>query len=169
MRKSLVIGLLSAVCSFSTWAVDGTVHFQGAITDQACEIDGDSGTDFTVQLGKYGTNEFKNAGATTVPKKFSLKLKNCPQTVTQAAVRFGGTPDGSDDVLKLADGSTAKKVGVQLYNNDSSKLPLGVDSASYTINEGNNSLDFKAAYIATAVPVEPGSANADATFSINYN
>lgn len=169
MKKLLAIAVLSSVCSFSTWAADGNVHFTGEITDVACEIDGDNGTDFTVALGKYGANEFAAAGDTTVPKAFALRLKNCPATVTNAAVRFGGTPDGSDDVLSLNSVSTASNVGVQLYNKDASVLPLFADSQVFAIAAGDNKLDFKASYIATAVPVTAGTANADATFSIVYN
>jgi len=73
-------------------------------------------------------------------------------------------------LLALNDGSTADKVAVEIRDADKTRLDLQQASQPVTVDaEGNAELSFYANYIATADNPQPGRADADATFMINYN
>lgn len=73
-------------------------------------------------------------------------------------------------MLALNDASTASRVAVEIRDADKSRLDLQQASQPVTVDaQGNATLSFYANYIATADNPQPGKADADATFMINYN
>jgi len=173
MKKSLLgLSLIVGIASINTAnAVDGNVQFTGEIIDSACTVDTTSANQ-TVILGQVAKTAFKAAGDTAAATSFSIKLNNCPTTVTSATVKFDGTPyNGDNTVLALtAAAGNATGVGVQLSNSDGSVLPLLTASESYPLSAtAANTLNFSARYIAKAAAVTTGPANAAASFTIVYN
>ena len=176
MKKNIIVAAIvaTAVLSMSNaFAAAGTVNFKGEILDAACTVDVGSQTQ-TVELGKYNKSEFKAAGDVTAATKFSIVLKDCPDTVTSAAVRFDGTPDATDSTLLAIDSSVtgaATGVGINLMSADKAQLPLhGSNSYSYTLSDtADNTLDFYAQYKSTVAAVTAGPANSVANFSVVYN
>jgi major type 1 subunit fimbrin (pilin) len=80
-------------------------------------------------------------------------LKNCPVTVTNAKVRFDGTPDLSASLLAIDPPSPVRqRCGDQPDDADKADLPLhGSNSYSYALSStADNTLNFYAQYISTA-------------------
>lgn len=178
--KSLVIVVLSAL-SLGTTAVHaaptvvngGTIHFKGEIVNAACAVDAGS-IDQTVQLGQVRTARLAIAGATSDPVGFTIRLNDCDTLVSsKASVSFVGTAvsAATPTVLALQGSSAggATNVGVQILDNIGVALKLdGADfSNPVTLNDGTNILPFQARYYATGIATA-GTANADATFKVQY-
>jgi major type 1 subunit fimbrin (pilin) len=176
MKKSIIAAVIATTAALSmsnVFAAASTVNFTGEILDAACTVDVAS-QDQTVALGKYNKSEFAAAGDVTAATKFSIVLKDCPKTVTSAAVRFDGKPDATNSSLLAIDSSVsgaATGVAINLMTADKAQLPLhGSNSYSYTLSStASNTLDFYAQYKSTAATVTAGPANSVANFSVVYN
>ncbi|QLR42151.1 fimbria assembly protein [Enterobacter sp. RHBSTW-00994] len=144
------------------------IQLYGNIVDFTCVAEG-SDSDKSVTLGTWPTKQLSTTGSRTQPVSFTLKLSGCPPG--SASITFSGKADGSDSrLLALNDGSQASHVAVEIRDGD--KTPLALQQASQAVEvdaQGNAMLSFYANYIATADNPQPGRADADATFMINYN
>lgn len=174
--KKQVYGLtlltfMSASIALKANAADGTINFVGEIIDSACTVSTASANQ-TVTLGTVSNKAFSGAGDTADATAFQIQLDSCPATVSSASVKFDGTAvEGNSNALALTpDNGAATGVAVQLRNEDNSVLPLFTESKSITLAQNaTNTLNFNAAYVATAATVTAGPANAVATFSVVYN
>lgn len=177
--KLLAAGVLSVlslagVANAATTTVNGgTIHFTGEVVNAACAVDAGS-TDQTVKLGQVKTTTLATAGSTSSSVGFNIQLNDCDTTVaTQAAVAFTGPAVSStyDTALALQASAAggATNVGVQIL--DRTGIALAVDGATFsaatTLIDGTNVVPFQARYIATGVATA-GTANADATFKVQY-
>jgi major type 1 subunit fimbrin (pilin) len=173
MKKNLIaVAVLAAsAISSAAFAADGTVNFTGSITDIACTVDTTS-LNQIVDLGKVSKTAFTADSKTAGAKDFSLILKNCPETVTSAMVRFDGQQvPGDNSVLALSDAADkATNVGIQLTDNQNNVINLYQNSAAYNLTTDVNTLKFVAKYYATGTgaDVGVGSANAVTDFTIIY-
>lgn len=168
---SLASGLFVA-CTASAIAFNGTVKFQGEIADAACTVDVGASNTMLVNLGKVSKTAFNGVGSASNFQKFTLKLKDCPSTITSTSVTFDGTAYvGDDSILALTEeAGVATGVGIQLSDSFQTPIKLSNPSAKYVLKPNVvNDLDFFARYIAKADVIEPGPANASATFTMNYN
>ncbi|WP_436797633.1 fimbrial protein [Escherichia coli] len=106
-------------------------------------------------------------------KSFNIKLNDCDTNVSSnAAVAFlGTTVTSNDDTLALQSSAagSAQNVGIQIL--DSTGEVLVLDGATFSAKtdliDGTNILPFQARYIALGQSVA-GTANADATFKVQY-
>ena len=163
------LSLSSAAALADTVTVNGgTVHFKGEVVNAACALDQ------TVQLGQVRSAKLATAGSTSSPVGFNIQLNDCDITVSEkAAIAFAGTAINSTNPTVLAlQGSAAggaTNVGVQIL--DRTGTPLALDGASFgaqtTLSNGTNVIPFQARYFATGVATA-GTANADATFKVQY-
>lgn len=176
MKKNLIaaaIVTVSVLSATSAFADDGQVNFKGEIIDSACEVVNNVSSPLDVTLGQVAKTAFTGAGSTAAATQFTLQLKNCPDSVTKAAVKFDGTAAGGDNnVLQLTqETDVATGVGIQLSDASDTVLPLFTVSTSYPLVAGTavNNLDFVARYIATDDTVKAGPANSVASFSVIYN
>ncbi|MEG5549917.1 fimbria assembly protein [Enterobacter wuhouensis] len=144
------------------------IEMHGNIVDFTCVAEGND-SDKVVKLGTWPTKQLRTAGSRTQPMPFTLKLTGCPPG--SASITFSGKVNGSDSgLLALNDGSTADNVAVEILDGDKTRLALQQASQPVTVDaQGNAELSFYANYIATADNPQPGRADADATFMINYN
>ncbi|MEH0886223.1 fimbria assembly protein [Enterobacter sp. UNJFSC 003] len=144
------------------------IRLYGNIVDFTCVAEG-SDSDKAVPLGTWPTKQLRTTGSRTQAMPFSLKLTGCPPGA--ASVTFSGKADDSDStLLALNDASAASNVAVEIRDRDKTRLALQQASQEVAVDaEGNAELLFYANYIATADNPQPGSADADATFMINYN
>ncbi|OQD51370.1 adhesin [Enterobacter cancerogenus] len=142
------------------------IRLYGNIVDFTCVAEG---SDKTVTLGTWPTKQLNTTGSRTQPMPFTLKLTGCPPGA--ASITFSGKADGSNSgLLALNDASTASHVAVEIRDADKTRLALQQASQPVTVDaQGNAVLSFYANYIATADNPQPGRADADATFMINYN
>lgn len=176
MKKSLIAVAFAATSVLSVsnaFAAGGTVNFSGEILDSACTVDVASQNQ-SVELGKYNKTEFTAPGSKTAAKDFNIVLKDCPETVESATVRFDGTPEATNTSLLAIDSSVAGAatgVAINLMTADKVDLPLhGENGYSYALSSTeDNTLKFYAQYQSTAAAVTAGPANSVANFSVNYN
>jgi major type 1 subunit fimbrin (pilin) len=149
MKKKVIIAMLAASSALTmthAFAAAGTVNFNGNILDSACDVDVASQNQVVV-LGDYYKTEFPATGSRTAATKFDIVLKNCPVTVTNAKVRFDGTPDVTNSSLLAIDTSVAGAatgVAINLMTADKSDLPLhGSNSYTYALSStADNTLNF---------------------------
>ncbi|ANS44492.1 fimbrial protein [Serratia inhibens] len=172
MKKNLlaVAVLTASAFTASVFAADGTVNFKGSITDKSCTVDTASQNQDVI-LGAISKTAFATgAGSSAGGKEFSLVLKDCPNTVTKATVRFDGTRvPGPVGLLALTDvADKANGVGVQLLDDSNNAINLGNDSREYAlVSTGANTLKFFARYYAFGT-VSVGKADATTNFTIVY-
>ena len=167
------LSLSSAAALADTTVNGGTVHFKGEVVNAACAIDAGS-IDQTVPMGQVRSAKLATPGSTSTAVGFNIQLNDCDTTVaTKAAVAFTGTAIDSTNTTVLALQSSAagsaNNVGVQIL--DRTGTPLVLDGATFsaasTLNDGTNVIPFQARYYATAAATA-GTANADATFKVQY-
>ncbi|URO00272.1 fimbria assembly protein [Leclercia adecarboxylata] len=137
------------------------------IVDYTCVAES-SDSNKTVALGTWPTKQLSTTGSRTQAMPFTLKLTGCPPG--SASITFTGNADAKDNqLLALNDASQASNVAVEILDGDKTRLPLRQASREVRVDaEGNAELAFYANYIATANNPQPGRADADATFMINY-
>ncbi|UBX50613.1 type 1 fimbrial protein [Providencia alcalifaciens] len=152
------------------FTADGNIEFIGDIIDQACEVKTES-KNIRINLGQIPKANFPSVGSKSTSVPFSIKLINCPIAITSAKVSFDATPYTNDNtVIALKSTSNATGVGVQLTDDRNAVITLLSSSSEYPLlSNFENDLNFTANYIAKAIPVTPGSANASAPFLIIYN
>lgn len=174
MKKTIVaLTALAAVCTSSVFTAAGTVNFAGNILDSACDV-AVASQNQTVVIGDFYKSEFAGMGDRTAAKGFDIILRNCPDTVTSAKVRFDGTPDLVNPSLLAINTSVsgaATGVAINLMSADKVDLPLhGENNYNYELtSDQDNTLKFYAQYISTASSVTAGPANSVANFSVAYN
>lgn len=173
MKKIFVLTstILGLPLANTAMAADGTIQFTGNIVDTACVVNTESKNQ-TVNLGNVATTAFSASGASAAPTRFTIKLTDCPSSITNASVRFDGTADANNSqILALNSGQTATNVGVAIYeSNNTTLIPLTADSQQVTLTpDTTNELTYIAKYYATAYPVTAGTANATTSFTIIYN
>lgn len=177
--NKVALGILLAAtigCTASAFAAtngEGQINFTGEIIDSACQVVNGLSNSLNVPLGKVSKTVFTGAGSTSTLTKFDIQLKDCPETVTSAAINFGGTPD-SDNNTTLAlssDADAATGVAIQLVDASEQPVSLYTPSQQYPLTAGStiNSLEFGARYIQTQSAVTAGPANSVSTFTVIYN
>lgn len=151
----------------------GKVHFKGEVVNAACAVDSGS-LDQTVQLGQVRSAKLATAGSTSSPVGFNIQLNDCDISVSEkATIAFSGTAISSTNPTVLAlQGSAAggaTNVGVQIL--DRTGTPLALDGEGFgaqtKLSNGTNVIPFQARYYATGAATA-GTANADATFKVQY-
>lgn len=177
--KKVVLGLFIAAMAGGSASVfaatngEGQINFTGEIIDSACQVVNGLSSPLDVQLGKVSKTVFTGAGSTSTLTKFDIQLKNCPETVTSAAINFGGTPDADNNTTLAVtpDANAATGVAVQLLDSSDQPVNLYTPSQQYPLTSGStvNDLEFGARYIQTQAAVTAGPANAVSTFTVIYN
>lgn len=150
----------------------GAVHFKGEIVNAACAVDAGS-ADQTIRLGQVRTSKLNTDGAVSSSVGFNIQLDDCDTAVAgTASVAFTGSEvAGKNNVLALqATGAgAATNVGVQIL--DSRSQPMQLDGTNFgstiSMTSGTNTIPLQARYYATGTATA-GTANADATFKIQY-
>ncbi|WP_113075835.1 fimbrial protein [Escherichia coli] len=119
------------------------------------------------------SSRLAKAGDLSSAVGFNIKLNDCDTNVSSnAAVAFlGTTVTSNDDTLALQSSAagSAQNVGIQILDRTGEVLILdgATFSAKTDLIDGTNILPFQARYIALG-PSVAGTANADATFKVQY-
>lgn len=119
------------------------------------------------------SSRLAKAGDLSSAVGFNIKLNDCDTDVSSnAAVAFlGTTVTSNDDTLALQSSAagSAQNVGIQILDRTGEVLILdgATFSAKTDLIDGTNILPFQARYIALGQSVA-GTANADATFKVQY-
>lgn len=178
MNKKLLAAMVAGCAMFSGAALadDGQVKFTGNIIDTGCEVVNNMDNRLEVPMGDIAKTVFTGVGSTAAEQRFAIKLKNCPNTATKAAVIFSGENVGGDNSkLQLTGEGTpgvASGVALQLVDgSNNAALQLHSRSASLDIPQGTDNIDlpFRVRYIQIGSSVAAGTADGVANFTISYN
>lgn len=147
------------------------------VKDQTCSVAGD--TNLPVPLGSYTTNPSSGLGSgigqTSATTAFNIQL-NCEALLSgsfDVMMQLDGDASGglSDlGVVALNSASTASGVGVQILNENQQPIALATpfNIATYPLSSALITVPLYARYYQTATKINPGSANAVATYTLSY-
>lgn len=147
------------------------------VKDQTCTVSGDVSQ--TVPLGSYTTNSSSGLGSgigqTSTATAFNVQL-NCEALLSgtfDVMMQFDGdASSGLSDVgvVALNSASTASGVGVQILNENQQPIALATpfNVASYPLSSALITVPLYARYYQTASVINPGTANAVATYTLSY-
>ncbi|EFD0656771.1 MULTISPECIES: fimbrial protein [Escherichia] len=174
MNKKLlpIAALIISASAMNAYAVNGTVNFTGEIIKSTCTVtSGDQKKD--VFIGKYPTSAFATKGDVTASKAFTINLEKCE--AGDYSLRFDGPSVAGNPNLLSVD--QAGGVGIEILTNDEKVIPINqdADASSPWVNvattgdaSGTATFNLKARYKSFLDKVTAGSANASATFTIEY-
>ncbi|EGY1731977.1 type 1 fimbrial protein [Salmonella enterica] len=179
MKKNIITVLLASVCGFSAMnanAADGTITFNGQITDTTCDVALSSpgstgGKDLVVELGAHIKSKIVNANDVVSERDIAFNLTNCPAALTKVGVKLEGTADADMTDAFANSLTTDASTGMAV------KLMEGVNVIkpnSYTemkdITNGTVDLQYKAQFVATkaAAAVTAGKYSSVVNYTMNY-
>ncbi len=180
MKKNILAVLLTAgsLVALNAQASDGTVQFQGSISDGSCTVDiQNSGSSAgNVVLGEVPKSAFSGVGSTAGGAdglaSIDVALSGCPATKTAAYIAFDGEYyNGNNEYLKLSnygDKGVATGVAIKILDGNGNHMKLGTKSPAITLTSGSANVDFKANYVQVEKDIVEGTANATATMLISY-
>ncbi|CAB3653916.1 fimbrial protein [Achromobacter pestifer] len=173
---SAVILAGAVLGSQAALASDGTITFNGSVSDTTCKINGGTTGDFTVTLPNIQATALPAAGSTAATTGFVITLSECQGTATKVSTYFedGGMVDVSTGKLKLdAGGAGNVQIGllkadgvtpIQLGQGITGQQPVPVDIA----NQGAQLRYFAQYARITGDAVTPGAAVTRVVYSLNY-
>lgn len=174
MNKKLlpIAALIISASAMNAYATNGKVNFTGEIIESTCTVtSGDQNKN--VFIGKYPTSAFANKGDVTASKAFTINLEKCK--AGDYSLRFDGPSVAGNPNLLSVD--QAGGVGIEILTNDEKIIPINqdADASSPWVNvattgdaSGTATFNLKARYKSFLDKVTAGTANASATFTIEY-
>ncbi|RAO76879.1 fimbrial protein [Dyella jiangningensis] len=199
MKKTLISTAMAAVLGFAALspmvasATDGTITFNGQVTDTTCVVTGGgmaTGTgNITVTLPTVSTSALPKDGVTAGDTPFSLILSgaNCTDGKTAALwVETTATPalDTATNALRNQAAGGAGNVEVQMLNPaNNQQIKLGVNDyvvngqtvlaannqPAATISGNTATLNYIAQYLAVGGASTAGAVTTYLTYSMQYN
>lgn len=171
---SLGISVLAGFLSYSALADLAVINLRikAIIASNTCVVNQNSANQ-TVNLGVWASRQFfagPTAATDLVP--FSILLEDCGDKASKVKVTFNGVSDNKNNALfSLNASSTASNIAINILDINKNTISPGSDSIYYPLNSnlGSIPLQFYARYMATDRPVNPGSANGEAIFSLTYD
>lgn len=146
------------------------LEIKATIVSATCTVSAES-KNKTIDMGTWAVKQFTATAGPGPAVPFTINLENCGAAASGVAVTFQGTADSQDNTLLALNGSsTATHLGLALLDHNRQRIPLGQAAPVYAlaVGERNAALEFYAQYYATGGNVTAGSANADATFFVEY-
>lgn len=163
--------------AFAVTVNGGDMHFSGSIMNAGCAVNASSNNQ-SVDMGEYRSALFTDVGFRSNSVLFNIELDDCDSTIsTQVSTAFSGTASSVDPtvlaVSNAAGGASgsASEIGIETSDKTGTVIkPDGSEfSTAQTLIDGSNVLSFSVRYKSTAASVTPGGADADVTFSLQYN
>ncbi|HDZ8011141.1 TPA: type 1 fimbrial protein [Citrobacter amalonaticus] len=188
-KITLLSSLILALSVTTVYAEDtipsATIHFTGSVIVPSCEFD--NGGEQTVTLGSFPTTDFPVVGAEATGTSFTITLNNCPTPTSSLArvqMTFTGPTVTSHPELLQVSKITTEDAGVDEATNIGIAINLGLESSTSKLKlDGTDeqiyidlppaadtqiSQDFFACYVAYAIPVTAGPADADMVVNLLY-
>lgn len=183
MKKRNLMGLVAAssfmaMCG-SAMAADGTITFNGALTDTTCTItlNGGGSPNGTVTMPTIPASSLGGAGSWAGPTSFFITLTGCSGgTLNTAKAWFEntGAVDTTTGRLNNTASGPGSATGVQIELTDASLVPIFAGGTTTTmggpsvnITSGNGTLNYIARYYATATATS-GQVISQVQYSIVY-
>lgn len=189
MNKMIKVGLLAAAIgavSGSAFASDGTITFNGKITDITCTVQVNGGSaSSTVTLPTVSTTALKAINNTAGVTPFTVSLDGCQQnqtpytgTTAKATVFFepGASIDTAAGTLKNMATNGAKLVDLQVLDGGVNGTPIHLgDAAQLTSNApviiaktGATTIPYAVRYHATGATTA-GAVTSSVVYDVVYN
>ncbi|QXH50713.1 type 1 fimbrial protein [Pseudomonas fakonensis] len=151
----------------------------GSINVAMCGLPGAPGTQVTVPMGAWRTNQFSGEGSYTDAKAFIVPLQACqggslPGNQQFAHLRLdprngSSVLDAQRGLLGLNSDSDAKGVAVQVLKADLTPMPLTQEVQMVRMQNGDIQIPMGARYIQTGKDAPVGGvANASVGFTLTY-
>ncbi|MEL4016775.1 fimbrial protein [Dryocola clanedunensis] len=170
LKLWLCVGLLALTAGRAA-AETYNLQLTGTILSRTCVVSAGSES-LVVTLGNVNSARFNGAGSGSRYEPFTLTLEKCGSVASNVSVTFNGTADSRDPQLLAvaAAADRATGVGIAIYDRDKNLLPINTEGESTALTPGQAkvTLEFYARYLANGEEVTAGSANASATFMLNY-
>jgi len=171
-RLLVSFAVSAALFSTTAMAIDGTIKFTGEIVDTPCVV-AQKSQNQTINLGQVKQSSLNGtAGLRSAGTPFQIVLEDCkldPTTPEKAYITFTGISSQSNvlDVAMQQGGATG--VGIELTDATGVVIPINTQHTNASdLVDGQNVLNFKAAYISTASAVTTGHADGQADFQFDY-
>ncbi|MGM8653107.1 fimbrial protein [Enterobacter hormaechei subsp. xiangfangensis] len=171
-RLLVSFAVSAALFSTTAMAIDGTIKFTGDIVDTPCVV-AQKSQNQTINLGQVKQSSLNGTvGLTSAGTQFQIVLEDCkldPTTPEKAYITFTGISSQPNvlDVAMQQGGATG--VGIQITDAKGNAIPINTQHTNASdLVDGQNVLDFKAAYISTAAAVTTGHADGQADFQFQY-
>ncbi|KGP45516.1 fimbrial protein [Morganella morganii] len=170
--KGILAFMLAAVFSPAAVSDIGSINLimKANLVSNACTIT--PGTmNQTVDLGTWAVKQFQETPRGVPPKQFFIELIDCGHLASGVKVKFSGTVDPVNDTLfKLDAGSTATNIGISVLDRNKDVIKPNTETIVYPLRPDttNIPLVFYAQYVATGNSVGAGTANSQATFTLEY-
>lgn len=154
-------------------AADGTITFQGTITDVTCTVTVSSQSkNATITLPTVSATTLASAGSRAGTTPFTIALSGCSgTTLNQARTRFEVGTRVDVATGRLTNAGTATNVNLELLASDQTVISLGASSpydVPVSIASNAGSLQYYARYYATGV-AGAGTVSTSVEYTIVYN
>ena len=179
-RKALALAaLVSATGAQFANASDGTINFNGQLTDQTCTVSVNgvvTPTVATVTLPTVSTGTLTLAGETAGSTAFNIRLSNCVGAASAVAAFFesgSGVDPFSGHLNNIAGVGSATNVQLQLVDAASNNIISAGNSNQLFSNtfaalvNGEADMPYAVRYYATGATTA-GTVVGSVTYSINY-
>ena len=177
LSKLAILAVLSTVGTAAA-AEDGTITFEGTISDATCTITGgdaqgeSESPDFTVHLPSISTTALATDGqrAGDIPFHITLSGANCTNGKV-ASVFFELAQSTNIDATTAKASGGAEKVQVGLLDSSKAKLNLNTannNAKTVTVAGNTARFDYWAQYVATGGASTAGQVSTDVVYSIKY-
>ncbi|VEA64110.1 Major pilin [Serratia plymuthica] len=164
----------ATISSFSAQATDGTITFNGKVTDQTCTISTPGGKDFTVTLPTVSASTLATQSATAGRTPFAINLTQCSKGQVATYFEPGATVDfNTGRLINQAQTDSATNVQIQLLGSNNQFLPILAAGANGAQNNsqwvtvategGSADMNYYAEYYATNA-----AGAGDVTSSVQY-
>lgn len=173
--NKISLAALLALSAISTAQAANTIKWTGTVAEASCSIQ-DGSADQDLSLGLISIKAL-DAG-TIEPSPFSIQLTGCafkagtlptdPVTLNNVKVTFNGNESlGTPGALSL--GNEVQGASLQLMENDGTSILLGKAAKPVKLEEGSNTLRFKAQVVKDAGgTLVGGNIAAQANFQLAY-
>lgn len=179
MRNVNIIAVLVlAAAPLVASAADGTITFNGEITDKTCTVSTPQGKDFTVTLPTVGANALAATGQVAGRTPFSISLTQCDAGNVATYFEPGATIDASSGRLNnTATANGATLVQLQLLGSNNLALPVTAAGAGQpqtnsqwvtVAADGSANLNYAVEYYAQGAAT-PGEVTSSVKYTIIYN
>ncbi|MBJ9325206.1 fimbrial protein [Citrobacter braakii] len=179
MKKNILAVMLASACGLSAMsanAADGTITFNGQITDTTCDValsspGATSGSNLVVELGAFHKAKITNANDVVSEKDVNFSLTNCPAAITKVGILFEGTQDNDmqDAFANAAGADAAVGVAVKLLDGASAVAPNSLPVLK-DITNGTLEIPYKAQFVATKANADltAGKYTTTVNYTMNY-
>lgn len=175
---NIITVLLLAAAPLAASAADGTITFNGEITDKTCTVSTPQGKDFTVTLPTVGASALAASGQVAGRTPFSINLTQCDAGSVATYFEPGATIDASSGRLNnTATANAATQVQLQLLGSNNLALPVAAGGAGQpqtnsqwvtVAADGSANLNYAVEYYAQGA-VSPGEVTSSVKYTIIYN